>query len=252
MSTTLAAELAGLAPAPRAHCRGQSPHARPYRERAAQGSPKSPRAFPVYRTYVTARGVSETDRRYIDWAVKSARRASRIADPSVFEFVRSVLTLEAAPRTGARRRQMLEAMRFQQLTAPVVAKGVEDTAFYRYQRLIALNEVGGDPRFGFSLKAFHARARTARGIGPTPCSAAPRTTPSAPRTRARIGVLSGDELGMARPAAPLAPGEPQPSHRGRRRKPLLRADEYHFYQALIGIWPDVSPPRRSSVPCASG
>ncbi|HEX2198668.1 MAG TPA: malto-oligosyltrehalose synthase, partial [Burkholderiales bacterium] len=114
--------------------------------------------FPVYRTYVTGRGVHEADRRYIDWAVKAARRASRIADPSVFDFVHGVLTLDAAPAAGARRRQMVEfAMRFQQLTAPVVAKGVEDTAFYRYNRLIALNEVGNDPRdFGFSLKAFHA------------------------------------------------------------------------------------------------
>src|SRR5688500_436803 len=86
--------------------------------------------FPVYRTYVSARGVSDTDRRVIDAAVDAAKRATRIADPSVLDFVRSVLTLEAAPASGQRRREMLNfSMRFQQFTAPVVAKGVEDTAF---------------------------------------------------------------------------------------------------------------------------
>jgi (1->4)-alpha-D-glucan 1-alpha-D-glucosylmutase len=110
--------------------------------------------FPVYRSYVSARGVSESDRRWIEWAVKAARRSSRIADPAVFDFVQGVLTLDAAPPKGQRRQDMLRfAMRFQQFTAPVVAKGVEDTAFYRYNRLIALNEVGGHPaRFGLSRR----------------------------------------------------------------------------------------------------
>ncbi|TMG75563.1 MAG: malto-oligosyltrehalose synthase, partial [Betaproteobacteria bacterium] len=112
--------------------------------------------FPVYRTYVSSRGVSPTDRKWIDWAVKAAKRASRIADPSVFDFVQSVLTLDAAPPGGLRREEMRRfAMRFQQFTAPVVAKGDEDTAFYRYSRLLALNEVGGHPaHFGLSLKGF--------------------------------------------------------------------------------------------------
>src|SRR5205823_1914525 len=116
--------------------------------------------FPVYRTYVSARGVAESDRKWIDWAVRAAKRASRVADPSVFDFVHGVLTLDAAPPKGLRRQEMLRfAMRFQQFTAPVVAKGVEDTAFYRYNRLIALNEVGGHPaHFGLTLKAFHAAA----------------------------------------------------------------------------------------------
>ena len=84
----------------------------------------------------------------IDSAVSAARRATRVADPSVFDFVRSVLRSWKSHPPGKRRaKQMLRfAMRFQQFTAPVVAKGVEDTAFYRYNRLIALNEVGGNPR----------------------------------------------------------------------------------------------------------
>src|SRR6185295_1085164 len=135
MSTTLAAELAGLAQR-LARIASGNRRTRDHTESGLRRALAEIAArFPVYRTYVTARGVSETDRHYIDWAVKTARRASRIADPSVFDFVKSVLTLDAAPAGGARRRQMLEfAMRFQQFTAPVVAKGVEDTAFYRYHR----------------------------------------------------------------------------------------------------------------------
>src|SRR5207302_10042127 len=72
---------------------------------------------------------------------RSARRTSRVADPAIFDFVHGVLTLDAAPPSGQRRQEMLRfAMRYQQFTAPVVAKGVEDTAFYRYNRLIARSE----------------------------------------------------------------------------------------------------------------
>ncbi|MBV8031299.1 MAG: malto-oligosyltrehalose synthase, partial [Betaproteobacteria bacterium] len=107
--------------------------------------------FPVYRTYVTASGASETDRRHVEWAVGKARRASRIADPGVFDFIRDVLLLKIRTES-LRQSDIVEfAQRFQQFTAPVVAKGVEDTAFYRYHRLVALNEVGGEPReFGTS------------------------------------------------------------------------------------------------------
>lgn len=240
MNTTLAAELHGLAARLARIASGN----RRTRDYTASGLRKAlaeiAARFPVYRTYVTRRGVSDTDRRYIDWAVKAARRASRVADASVFDFVRSVLTLDAAPASGARRRQMLEfTMRFQQFTAPVVAKGVEDTAFYRYHRLIALNEVGNDPRdFGFTLKAFHAASEDrARNWPYTMIGTSTHDTKRSEDVRARLGVLS--ELGSAwrlllarlhrlnRSGRTETEGESLPS----------RADEYHYYQALLGIWP---------------
>ena len=240
MSTTLAAELHGLARRLGRIAAGNR-HTRDYTDSLLRKALAEIAArFPVYRTYVTGRGVHEADRRYIDWAVNAARRASHIADPSVFDFVRSVLTLEAAPKSGARRRQMTEfAMRFQQLTAPVVAKGVEDTAFYRYNRLIALNEVGNDPRdFGFSLKAFHAASEDRAKTWPfTMLATSTHDTKRSEDARARIGVLS--ELSSAwllqlrrwhvanRSRRTEANGESLPS----------RGDEYHFYQALLGIWP---------------
>jgi (1->4)-alpha-D-glucan 1-alpha-D-glucosylmutase len=133
MGTTLFAELSMLADRLARIASGN----RATRDYTASGLRKAlleiAARFPVYRTYVSKRGVSDTDRRVIERAVRAAKRASRIADPGVFDFVQSVLTLDAAPPRGPRRRRMLAfAMRFQQFTAPVVAKGDEDTAFYRY------------------------------------------------------------------------------------------------------------------------
>src|SRR5687768_11639723 len=102
--------------------------------------------LPVYRTYIVS-APSAQDRRYVEWAVGQARRRSRAADVSVFEFVRRAMLGEAgADAPEALRRRTLDwAARFQQYSAPVAAKGVEDTALYRYVRLASLNEVGGDP-----------------------------------------------------------------------------------------------------------
>lgn len=189
--------------------------------------------FPVYRTYVSARGVSDTDRRVIDAAVNAAKRATRIADPSVLDFVRSVLTLDAAPASGRRRREMLDfSMRFQQFTAPVVAKGVEDTAFYRYNRLIALNEVGGHPsHFGVPLKAFHAAAaERARRWPYTMLGSSTHDTKRSEDVRARLAVLSELASGWRitlRRWSLMNRMDVRPS----------RGDEYHFYQALVGVWP---------------
>jgi (1->4)-alpha-D-glucan 1-alpha-D-glucosylmutase len=196
--------------------------------------------FPVYRSYVSERGVTDADRRWIDWAVNAAKRSSRIADPSVFDFVRGVLTLSAAPPSGARRDEMLRfSMRFQQFTAPVVAKGVEDTAFYRYNRLIALNEVGGHPsHFGFSLKAFHAASENRAKRWPTTMlGSSTHDTKRSEDVRARLGVLS--ELPSAWRMALRRWSLLNRSHRTGSEGEMRpsRADEYHFYQALIGVWP---------------
>jgi (1->4)-alpha-D-glucan 1-alpha-D-glucosylmutase len=202
--------------------------------------------FPVYRTYVCPRGIAESDRRWIDWAINAAKRASRIADPGVFDFVRSVITLDAAPAAGERRREMLRfAMRFQQFTAPVVAKGVEDTAFYRYNRLIALNEVGGHPaHFGFSLKAFHAASEDrARHWPGTMLGSSTHDTKRSEDVRARLGVLSEQpsiwRLWLRRWS--LINRSLRAQGGNAQSNAPSRGDEYHYYQALIGIWPS-SPP----------
>jgi (1->4)-alpha-D-glucan 1-alpha-D-glucosylmutase len=142
--------------------------------------------FPVYRTYVDgAAEPTEADRRDIDWALAHARRNETDLDPSVFDFLHRLLTadLVAQPRSGFSRQGVVRfAMRVQQYSGPVMAKGLEDTAFYRYNRFVALNEVGGNPdAFGVSLAAFH---RTVPSAGRTRCWAPPPTTPSAAKTPA--------------------------------------------------------------------
>src|SRR6185503_18662284 len=105
----------------------------------------------------------------------------------------SVLLLEISPAEKGRREAMADfAVRFQQFTAPVVAKGDEDTAFYRYHRLISLNEVGNDPReFGYSLKAFHAASEDrARNWAHTMIASSTHDTKRSEDARARLGVLS--------------------------------------------------------------
>ena len=200
--------------------------------------------FPVYRTYVTGAGASEADRRHIDWAIGSARRASRAADPGVFDFIHDILLLRIDTDKKERKAEIIEfILRFQQFTAPVVAKGVEDTAFYRYHRLAALNEVGGDPRsFGVSLKAFHGASEDRAKHWPrTMLATTTHDTKRSEDARARLGVLS--ELASAwrltlrrwslvnRSARREVEGSPAPSP----------ADEYLFYQSLLAIWPS-SPP----------
>lgn len=197
--------------------------------------------FPVYRTYVSDRGASAQDRRYIDWALSRARRRSRFADPAIFDFLRSLLLAEAAddvPRS-TQRRHLDFATRFQQFTAPVTAKGVEDTSFYTYTRLVALNDVGGDPEvFGMTRRAFHAAtARRTRAWPHTMLATSTHDNKRSEDVRARIAVIS--EL-----AAAWRLTVRRWSRMNRSRRQALGDgtapspnDEYLLYQTLVGSFP---------------
>jgi (1->4)-alpha-D-glucan 1-alpha-D-glucosylmutase len=196
--------------------------------------------FPVYRTYVAAT-VAPEDRRYIDWAVATARRRSRGADVTIFEFVRLALLCElpvaADPRHAVAARAF--AMKFQQVTAPVMAKGVEDTAFYRYNRLVSLNDVGGDPgQFGFPVSAFHgASADRAAKWPATMLATSTHDNKRSEDVRARIDVLS------EHPAAwRLWLRRWSRMNRSRKReldgeRAPAANDEYLLYQVLLGSFP---------------
>ena len=115
--------------------------------------------FPVYRSYVDLAGASPTDRRYVESAVRRARSRNPLMSGRVFRFVRDMVIGDSPDILGESDQALRQrfAGKFQQVTAPVMAKGVEDTAFYVDQRLISLNEVGGDPaRFGIRPEALHA------------------------------------------------------------------------------------------------
>ncbi|HEX8951491.1 MAG TPA: malto-oligosyltrehalose synthase, partial [Polyangia bacterium] len=110
--------------------------------------------LPIYRTYVEgndAASVEERDRQYIEATIRAAKRASRDLNRTIYDFLRSVLLLENPTEES---REFVRKL--QQVTGPVTAKAIEDTAFYVYNRLVSLNEVGGDPqRFGVSVEEFH-------------------------------------------------------------------------------------------------
>jgi (1->4)-alpha-D-glucan 1-alpha-D-glucosylmutase len=188
--------------------------------------------FPVYRTYIEAAPgrISDRDRRTIDDAIEAARRNRPEIDVDLFEFFRELLQLRVP---GHLESEMV--MRFQQHTGPVMAKGVEDTVFYNYNRLVALNEVGGDPgRFGLTLDEFHARCREAQECWPTSMLAS--TTHDTKRSedvRARIALLS--EM----PAAWVAAVDRWTSLSERHKRDGMpdRNFEYLLYQTLAGTWP---------------
>ncbi|MBM0107426.1 malto-oligosyltrehalose synthase [Steroidobacter sp. S1-65] len=196
--------------------------------------------FPVYRTYISPRGIGEEDRRIIHWATGLARRRSTGAEVSVFDFLRDVLLGTAAEgRSPSHRQAMLEfAMKFQQVTAPVTAKGVEDTAFYRYNRLICLNEVGGDPnRFGVSSTALHqANLERAKLWPHSMLATSTHDTKRSEDVRARIAVLSElPELWKQHLS------RWSQLNRNKRRQvedaaAPNREDEYLLYQTLAGLW----------------
>ncbi|HTX38292.1 MAG TPA: malto-oligosyltrehalose synthase [Bryobacteraceae bacterium] len=199
--------------------------------------------FPIYRTYITdqvARPDPE-DERYIRSAIARAKRRNQSTDESIFDFLQHLLLLEDPEGIDdaqrAERRQFI--MSLQQFTGPVMAKGIEDTAFYRYFPLSSLNEVGGDPRqFGTSPAVFHARNQERWQSWPNALLAS--STHDSKRSedvRARINVLSeipaewyralcwwrvlnaGHKEEVAGSAVPSA------------------AEEYLFYQTLVGAWP---------------
>lgn len=145
--------------------------------------------LPVYRTYVNAEAghVTPEDRAVVGAATDAARRRRPDLDPDLFVFLYRVLALEL---TGSREADLV--MRLQQISAAIMAKGAEDTAFYRYHRLVSLNEVGGSPGcFGGSVDDFHAtNAAISRAWPATMTTLATHDTKRGPDVRARLNLLS--------------------------------------------------------------
>ncbi|MBF0147087.1 MAG: malto-oligosyltrehalose synthase [Magnetococcales bacterium] len=197
--------------------------------------------FPVYRSYVAHGHLSADDRRYIARAVGLAKKRNTIVNADIYNFLEGVLTNDLARSRNASFRKPMEdfAMKFQQVSSPVIAKGVEDTAFYRYHRLVSLNDVGGEPeRFGVSVAEFHAdnKARAIRW----PHNMLATSTHDSKRSedvRARINVLSEIPVKWRRMVnhwrflnqvfKRVVDGMETPS----------RNEEYLLYQTLVGTWP---------------
>lgn len=197
--------------------------------------------FPVYRTYIIQSGANERDRRHIELTVSKAKRKNPAISGSIFDFLRDVLLLNFPDYVDDNnRKEWIDfAMRFQQITGSVMAKGVEDTAFYVYNRLVSLNEVGGNPeRFGTPLETFHGQNIERIKFWPHALIAtSTHDTKRSEDVRARINVLS--EIPDEWRGCLL-----QWSRLNKKKKVVVdgqmvpsRNEEYLLYQTLIGVWP---------------
>ena len=197
--------------------------------------------FPVYRSYISDAGVSATDQRYVERAVRLAARRNPAISTSIFAFVRDMLLLRypdgATEEDKAEQRRF--AGKFQQVTAPVMAKGLEDTAFYVYNRLLSLNEVGGDAgRFGITPDVLHRYLQERQARWPRALSAlSTHDTKRSEDVRARLNVLS--ELPHEWEEHLKRWGELNAPHRLTVDDETVpdANEEYLFYQTLLGAWP---------------
>lgn len=199
--------------------------------------------FPVYRTYIVADtdSVGERDQLVIEQTVARARRRNPAAEPTIYEFIRDVLLLRY-PDTNddeARDQQRQFVMRFQQMTGPVMAKGLEDTAFYIYNRLLSLNEVGGEPRhFGGSLAAFHRQNQERGRDWPfAMLASSTHDTKRSEDVRARINVLSELPEQWRTLLGRLARLNQRKKAEIEGQRAPDRNDEYLLYQTILGSLP---------------
>ena len=202
--------------------------------------------FPVYRTYLTTAPPSGHDRALISQTIDRARADWFAADDGIFDFLRDTLTMDLIKRKGATHsppRVRRFALKVQQFTGPLMAKSLEDTAFYRYHRLLALNEVGGDPAApGLPIAAFHARMQTRASSWPHGMTAtATHDTKRGEDARARLMTLTeiaGEWTSAAARWKIL--NAPHLVTSAKLRAPSVTA-EYMFYQTLLGAWPIEGP-----------
>ncbi|HET9100960.1 MAG TPA: malto-oligosyltrehalose synthase, partial [Acidobacteriaceae bacterium] len=197
--------------------------------------------FPVYRTYISAQGFSTADEMAIDEAIGQARRRNPSIDYSIFEFIRSHICPVRRPEDSEEdfAERLRFAMKFQQYTSPVQAKGMEDTVFYRYSPLASLNEVGtGTGRRATTPQEFH-EANIHRM----------ERWPNAMLTTSTHDTKRGEDARMRIHVLTELPGEwrsnlLQWSHLNESARTMVnghsapdRGDEYLYYQTLLGMWP---------------
>ncbi len=197
--------------------------------------------FPVYRSYIRDDTVRPADRKWVEKAIRGAQARNPTMSRSIFRFVRDMLLLKypEGASDSDRAEQQRFAGKFQQVTAPVTAKGIEDTAFYVYNRLISLNEVGGEPaRFGVPATALHRYLKDRQAKWPYALS--PLSTHDTKRSedvRARINVLSE----MTREWVECVVLWSQLNEPHRQKIDDVEApdpnEEYLLYQTLVGAWP---------------
>lgn len=199
--------------------------------------------FPVYRTYVRPEAkepVTDRDRAYIRLAVTHAKRRNPALSNLVFDFIRDLLMNTPQDSSHLAWDTIRPfVMKFQQTTSPVTAKGVEDTAFYQYNRLTSLNEVGGEPQhFGVSLSKFHHYMEERAESWPGSLSStSTHDTKRSEDVRARINVLSEIPTEWRNRLRTWNRLNKKSAYRLEEQLVPSRNEEYLIYQTLLGVWP---------------
>jgi (1->4)-alpha-D-glucan 1-alpha-D-glucosylmutase len=211
--------------------------------------------FPVYRTYVEPdQPVSDEDEQIVERAIAAAKRRNPAMEESIFNFLRDVLLFRLPQNLDDAGRAAYThfILKFQQTTAPVMAKGLEDTMFYIYNRLPALNEVGGEPQqFGISVEAFHERNLDRLHDWPaTVLATSTHDTKRSEDVRARMVAISEIPELWRRSLQRWGTA----NHRWKRTVNDLEApdanEEYLLYQTLLGTWPMQATGEPEPVPSA--
>ncbi len=210
--------------------------------------------FPVYRTYLApGHPVSEEDRQVIERAIASAKRRNPAIEESIFNFVRDILLFRFPENLDAEAREehVRFVLKFQQFTGPIMAKGVEDTVFYIYNRLAALNEVGGEPQqFGVSIEIFHERnLERQRNWPSTVLATSTHDTKRSEDVRARMLAISEIAETWRKSIAKWRAANRRWKKRVDESEAPDANEEYLLYQTLLGTWPvgpDGSPQKRIS------
>lgn len=198
--------------------------------------------FPVYRTYASDDGVlSSEDEKNVLRAISAARRRNPSTEKAVFDFLRAVLLLRLPEGLSEEQREahFRFVRKFQQCSGPVMAKGLEDTAFYIYNRLVALNEVGGNPGlFGIGVKKFHALNQSR--LASTPHSLLATSTHDTKRSEdVRMRMVAISEIPLDWRDAVKRWSKLNRKHLGKvgDESAPSRNEEYLLYQTLLGAWP---------------
>lgn len=199
--------------------------------------------FPVYRTYIQPKNshINIKDRKIIQVAVEKAKRKNRGLDPSIFDFIRGMLLLHNNESIDKKLQKKLDVFvtSFQQFTGPVMAKGLEDTAFFRFFPLSSLNEVGGDPSsFGISLNNFFKKNILRKEKWPwAMLSSTTHDTKRSEDVRVRINVLSEIPEEWERILGEWSVINTSYKTKINGQVVPDRNEEYLIYQTLIGTWP---------------
>lgn len=201
--------------------------------------------LPVYRTYIISDKIEKNERNFIEWTIAEAKKKQQTENKLIYDFIKSVLLMES--HEGINNHNLDASLHFvmklQQYTGPVMAKGVEDTFFYIYNRLLSLNEVGGDPRrYGVSVAAFHYANGERQKYWPhAMLNTSTHDSKRSEDVRARLNVISEIPREWQNILKKWSKTNRDLKTKIDGKLAPSKNDEYAFYQNLLGIWPFNEP-----------